>query len=118
MKPPSQGERLESALPNAKTQRGEILALLVKARGEWVGLPEVMKCAAQYNARIYELRRTGFNIENRSETDPETGARHSWFRLRNVSEQAAAAQHQPSRFEQAHQKDLERDAPLFAGERP
>lgn len=65
--------------PNAKTQRGEILALLVNARGEWVGLPEIMKCAAQYNARVLELRRLGFNIENRTET--VNGERHSWFRL-------------------------------------
>ena len=64
---------------NAKTQRGEILALLVKARGEWVGLPEIMQCAAQYNARVFELRRLGFKIENRTET--VEGERHSWFRL-------------------------------------
>ena len=68
------------APPNAKTQRGEILALLVKARGEWVPLPDVLALGcAQYNARIFELRRVGFNIENRTET--VDGERHSWFRL-------------------------------------
>jgi len=67
--------------PNAKTQRGEILALLIKAHGEWVPLPEIMACAAQYNARVFELRRLGFNVENRTETDSDTGQRHSWFRL-------------------------------------
>lgn len=61
------------------TQRSVILRLLVTAGGGWVPLPEIMKCAAQYNTRIFELRRRGFNIENRTET--VNGERHSWFRL-------------------------------------
>lgn len=65
--------------PNAKTQRGAILARLIKARGDWVPLPEIMACAAQYNARVFELRKLGFEIENRTET--VNGERHSWFRL-------------------------------------
>jgi hypothetical protein len=64
---------------NATTQRGEILALLIKAHGDWVPSPEVMACAAQYNARVFELRRLGFAIENR--TEALNGERHSWFRL-------------------------------------
>jgi len=90
---------------NRQTQRGLILRLLIDARGEWVPLPEILALGiAQYNARVFELRRLGFAIENRSETDPETGVRHSWFRLSSQS-----------RFEQAHRKDLEREVPLFAG---
>jgi hypothetical protein len=65
--------------PSAKTQSGKILALLIKARGEWVPLPEVMVCGAQYNACIFDLRRLGFSIENK--TEEIDGARHSWFRL-------------------------------------
>lgn len=119
MRPHSQGERFLGALPNAKTQRDRILGLLIEARGEWVPLPDILALGvAQYNARIFELRRLNFNIGNRSEIDPETGARRSWFRLRNLPEPTVKAQHQPSRFEQTHQKDLERNAPLFAGERP
>jgi hypothetical protein len=38
-------------------------------------------CAAQYNARILELRRMGFNVENRIER--VEGSRLSWFRLLN-----------------------------------
>lgn len=56
------------------------MRLLVDARGAWVPLPQIMACAAQYNTRIFELRRQGFNIENRCESQPD-GARHSWFRL-------------------------------------
>ena len=62
-----------------KTQRAAILGLLVSARGQWVELPEIMQLAAQYNTRIFELRRLGFKIENRiRDVD---GIRHSWFRL-------------------------------------
>jgi hypothetical protein len=57
----------------------EILRLLIDARGGRVLLPEIMACAAQYNARILELRRMRFNIENR--TERVDGARHSWLRL-------------------------------------
>lgn len=61
------------------TQRDEILSLLVGARGGWVPLPKITECAAQYNARIFELRRLGFRITNR--TSEVGGRRCSWFRL-------------------------------------
>jgi hypothetical protein len=61
------------------TQRGKILKLLIAARGEWVPLPTIADCAAQYNARIFELRRLGFRIANR--TQLVNGTKHSWFRL-------------------------------------
>jgi hypothetical protein len=64
---------------NAKTQGSRILRLLIDACGAWVPLPEIMACAAQYNTRIFELRRSGYHIENRTETID--GQRHSWFRL-------------------------------------
>jgi hypothetical protein len=63
----------------SKTQRSAILRLLIDARGAWVPLPKIMACAAQYNSRLLELRRLGFNVENRTEN--VDGARHSWFRL-------------------------------------
>jgi hypothetical protein len=65
----------------SKTQRADILRVLLAARGAWVPLPEIMACAAQYNARVFELRRMGFDVENRTEC--ADGARHSWFRLVN-----------------------------------
>lgn len=64
--------------PFAKTQRNKILALLLERRG-WVPTPEIASIALQYSARILELRRAGYVIENKLETT-ETGA-HSWFRL-------------------------------------
>lgn len=64
------------------TQCGRILELLIAARGDWVSLPKITECAAQYNARIFELRRLGFRITNR--TREMSGQRHSWFRLESI----------------------------------
>ena len=64
---------------NRATQRARILGVLTCARGEWVPLPAITECAAQYNARIFELRRMGFRIVNR--TKDVDGVRHSWFKL-------------------------------------
>jgi hypothetical protein len=72
------------------TQRSKILAELVSARGAWVPLPRVTQHAAQYNARIFELRRMGFRIANR--TKEVSGARHSWFRLEPGPSEALPAQ--------------------------
>jgi hypothetical protein len=71
---------------NGESQGAAILRLLVEARSSWVSLPEILALGiAQYNARIFELRRLGFAVENKTETDPRTSARHSWFRLVNPS---------------------------------
>lgn len=77
------------------SQRQRILELLLSARGDWVPLPKVQACAAQYNARLYELRRLGFRITNR--ICKVHGQRHSWFRIEpavtavNRSEHAVVA---------------------------
>jgi Helix-turn-helix domain len=105
-----------------ETQCSRILALLIGACGEWVPLPEILGLGiAQYSARIFELRRAGFRIENRTERDPSTGAVHSWFRLPGPPEPASARvapeNPGPSPFERAHAKDREREAerhPLLA----
>jgi hypothetical protein len=70
-----------------KSQRDRILGLLIAAHGGWVELPKIMRLAAQYNARLWELRRLGFKIENK--VRDVNGTRHSWFRLL-PSEQAKA----------------------------
>jgi hypothetical protein len=68
-----------SAPDSSSTQRERIFNLLVCAQGDWVPLLEIAACAPQYNARIFELRRFGFRIENR--TKEINGVRHSWFRF-------------------------------------
>lgn len=99
--------------PNqTKTQREKILALLAKARGQWIPLPQLMACAAQYNSRIFELRRLGFDIENKTETID--GERHSWFRLAPPFEVTTEPVSGPDRFTQHHRADLQREVPLFA----
>jgi hypothetical protein len=76
-------------------QADRILAILSARAGSWVPLPEIMACAAQYNARIFELRRRGFTIENRTEKF-ETGVRHSWFRLMNSAASCAGLGPKPA----------------------
>ena len=71
---------LTQEFPTAKTQRARILRLLIDARGAWVPLPEIMACAAQYNARILELRRAGFNIP-KPRVETINGQKHTWYRL-------------------------------------
>jgi len=66
---------------SARTQRACILRALIDARGDWVPSPQIAALAQQYNARIFELRRSGLAIENRTQTDDATGERRSWFRL-------------------------------------
>jgi hypothetical protein len=64
----------------AKNQRDRILAVLIKARGERVPLCDLLGIAAQYGARLYEIRhKLGLNVENK--TQEVDGVRHSWFRL-------------------------------------
>lgn len=106
---------------NRKTQRDRILRLLSDAQGGWVPLPDILALGiAQYNARIFELRRLGgFNIENRTETDTETGERHSWFRLVFSPCATGKPEPNPDYFEQHHREELQREAPLFVnGVRP
>lgn len=102
---------------STKTQRARILRLLMDAHGAWVPLPEILALGiAQYNARIFDLRRLGFDVENKTETDPETGVRHSWFRLVKSSPQTAPTPVQPiTDFMRRRREEREQLAPLFAG---
>ncbi len=74
---------------NRSSQRDRIFRLLEEREGQWVPLYEILPLAAQYNARIKELRDAGYRIQNR--TEHRNGAVHSWFRL-------VAAQVQPELF--------------------
>jgi hypothetical protein len=62
------------------TQRGRLLALLVRARSTEVSLPEILNLKiSQFGARIKELKAMGFKITNRQES--RDGQRHSFYRL-------------------------------------
>ena len=60
-------------------QRERILGLLKEREDEWIPLYEITSLAAQYSARIHELRAAGHQIENR--TEHRDGQVLSWFRL-------------------------------------
>ncbi len=62
-----------------ETQRDKILALLQSRTGQWVALYEVLPLAAQYSARVCELRKMGYRIENK--VAHHNGQVRSWFRL-------------------------------------
>jgi hypothetical protein len=96
--------------PSSATQRGRILNLLISARGGWVPLPEIAACAAQYNARIFELRRLNFQIENR--TKEIDSVRQSWFRLVPTSSTPPAAERDGDTKSLAR-APLEKALPLF-----
>lgn len=100
---------------STKSQRGRILRLLIDADCDWVPLPEIMECAAQYNARVHELRKLGFAIENRTETDAETGIRHSRFRLlKTLKPNPAGEKPADSDYMRRRRKEQAQAAPLFA----
>ena len=47
------------------TQRGRILQLLKENSGCWVPSHQLASIALQYGARIYELRKQGYKIDNK-----------------------------------------------------
>lgn len=95
----------------AKTQCARILRLLIEARGAWVPLPQVMACAAQYNARVLDLRRLGYAIENRIEKINRK--RHSWFRLVNSPANTTVEKTESDYMERVRKEEAAA-MPLFA----
>lgn len=70
---------------SARTQRERILNLLISSKGQWIPVIEIAALAKQYNARLLELRRMGFQIKNRIRE--ENGERLSWFMLETGAEE-------------------------------
>jgi Helix-turn-helix domain len=99
-----------------KTQRFCILRLLIDARGAWVPLLQILDLGiAQYGARILELRRQGFVIENRCER--LDGKRHSWFRLvqHSPSKSSPVDNSGESDFMRRRRAEDDQAMPLFSG---
>lgn len=68
------------------TQRGRILRLLEENSNQWVPSYRLAEIALQYGARVLELRRAGYRIENKlQDVDGET---HGAFRLVPAASQA------------------------------
>jgi len=64
---------------NTVTQSSRILRLLCSAYPSWTPSAALANISLQYSARILELRRAGWQIENRVEV--VNGVRHGSFRL-------------------------------------
>lgn len=61
------------------TQRGRILQLLKENSGCWVPSHQLASIALQYGARIYELRKQGYKIDNKMQD--VNGKTYGAFRL-------------------------------------
>jgi len=62
-----------------KNQRELIRKIFKDKPNQWIPLYDIMPFAAQYNARIKELRDSGMFIQNK--TKNMAGRKHSWFRF-------------------------------------
>jgi hypothetical protein len=62
-----------------KCGRQAILDRLVAERGGWVPAIELSRLSIQYSARIHEIRKLGFAVENR--TEHVAGKVHGFYRL-------------------------------------
>jgi hypothetical protein len=79
---------MDQASLSRPIQRDRVLTLLKSRAPDWVPLPAILALGiAQYNARIYELRRLGYRIESKHEGD------HNWFRL--VTNHGPTMVHEP-----------------------
>jgi hypothetical protein len=71
---------MSPAARRVNRQQQKLKALLLRAHGEWVELPEILDLKiSQFGARVLELRRMGYDIQNRQET--RDGKKRSWYRL-------------------------------------
>ncbi len=61
-----------------KTQNQKLRELFESREGQWVPLPNILLLGiAQYGTRIFELRREGMNIKNK--TKMIDGTKRSWY---------------------------------------
>ena len=64
-----------------RSQRQRLLELLLSQKNKWVRLPVVMRVAgSQYSARVCELRKAGWKIQNRT-LEIVNGQRRTAFRI-------------------------------------
>ncbi len=73
---------------NRATQRELILSMFQRANSAEVPLTAILQLKiSQFGARIFELRREGYVIKNR--TEHINGAVHSWYRLESSPDEIA-----------------------------
>lgn len=69
------------------TQRARVLRLLEENNNQWVPSYELAAIALQYNARVYELRKQGYLIQNK--VQDVNGQVRGAFRLVSAGGQAS-----------------------------
>ena len=73
--------------PKDGSQRRIILDSLLSTQGDWVGLNHLMRiaCCGAVHSTVAELRKLGWNIQNKQHTERKEGrsVRHSAYRLLN-----------------------------------
>ena len=75
----------------SEMQKARVLSLLLAHRGEWVSSVDLSRLSLQYNARIFSLRRDGWEIESRVErVGGRHGAKHGFYRIQTPRQAAAA----------------------------
>ena len=67
----------------AMSQTDKLITALMEANGGWLDLPTLVAFTGAYavHSRACDARRKGYNIENKTERDPLTGQRHSYYRV-------------------------------------
>jgi hypothetical protein len=78
----NQREKLLAALREAPLCLARDPAAGGRPSGRWLAITEIMRLGiAQYNARVFELRRLGHYVDNWREWSDFDGEYHSWFCL-------------------------------------
>jgi hypothetical protein len=63
-----------------KDQALALARLFESKPNEWIPLPDILKTGiAQYNARIYDLRRPPYDMDIKNRWEIVEGVKHSWF---------------------------------------
>jgi len=63
-----------------RKQCKQLKNMFLSSPNTWIPLPRILLMGiAQYNARIFDLRKEGMQIENM--TKRENGTKHSWYRF-------------------------------------
>lgn len=65
------------------SQTDKLIAYLEKHRGEWMPLPTLVAVCGGYaiHSRASDARKLGYNVEQKSYRDFDTGKIHSYYRI-------------------------------------
>lgn len=66
-----------------ESQADKLIFYLEKHRGEWIGLPTLVSVCGGYavHSRASDVRKRGYEVEQKNNRDMETGKIHSFYRI-------------------------------------